>query len=64
MSRWMTTRELASELRYSGKHPLISVYKFIKRTGVKTTRRGPTGMRLIDRADVQRVIAVQRGKAA
>ena len=62
--RWLTTIELADDLRYKGRHRLRSVYRFLQKNGVKTCRRGPGGDLLVSRVDVDRVLGALRGKAA
>lgn len=39
-SPWLTSYEACEYLRFTGKHKLRSLYKFIERTGVNVSRRG------------------------
>lgn len=54
----MNTQDVADYLRYTGKHPLLSVYKFIRRHGIVPRRDG--NRLLIARADIDRAIPPQR----
>jgi hypothetical protein len=57
----MNTADAAEYLRYTGKHPLLSVYKFIKRHGIVPRHDGRRV--LIARADIERALnaGVSRG---
>lgn len=50
-SPWLTTQEACDYLRYTGKHRLRSLYKFLARNGVPTSRRSARS-NLIARADI------------
>lgn len=54
-SPWMNTAEVAERLRYTGKCPLRSVYRFIERTGVVPHYDG--SRLLLARVDVDAAIA-------
>lgn len=54
-SGFLTTRELAVELRYVGPNAQCSAQKFIKRNGLRRYWRGRAV--LVKRADVEDVIA-------
>lgn len=54
----MNTADVAEHLRYTGKHPLLSVYKFIKRHGIVPRHDGRRV--LLARADVDRALTNQR----
>lgn len=58
LSRFLTTRELAIELRYAGPNAQCSAQKFIKRNGLRRYWRGRVV--LVRRADVEDVIAGQQ----
>jgi hypothetical protein len=58
MSPWLNTADAADYLRYTGKHPLRSVYKFIKRHGLIVRHDGDRV--LIARADVERALEGRR----
>ncbi len=58
MSPWLNTADAADHLRYTGKHPIRSVYKFIKRHGIVPRYDGKRV--LIARADVDRALASVR----
>lgn len=55
---WLTTDEACAYLRYTGKHRLRSLYKFIARNEVKTSRRSARRL-LIARRDLDQT--VERG---
>lgn len=55
---WLNTDDAAAYLRYTGKHPLLSVYKFITRHAIVVRRDGRR--LLIARADIDRALAVGR----
>lgn len=55
---WLTTTEACDYLRYTGKHRLRSLYKFIARNQVKTSRRSARRL-LIARRDLDQL--VERG---
>lgn len=57
-SPWLNSREACVYLRYSGKAPLVSLYRFIKAHGIATARRG--GRLLIARRDLERAIGARR----
>lgn len=57
-SPWLNTAEAADYLRYTGKHPLLSVYKFIKRHALVPRHDGRRV--LLARADVDRALENQR----
>lgn len=50
----MNTEDAALHLRYTGKHPLRSVYRFIERHGIVVRHDGKR--LLLARADVERAI--------
>lgn len=56
---WLTTIEACAYLRYTGKHKLRSLYKFIERNGVKVARRSPRKL-LIARVDLDEAIGAGR----
>lgn len=58
MSPWLNTADAAEHLRYTGKHPLRSVYKFIKRHGIVVRHDGDR--LLLARADVERALEGRR----
>ncbi len=58
MSPWLNTADAAEYLRFTGKHPLLSVYKFIKRHGIVPRHDGKRV--LIARADVDRALVSAR----
>lgn len=60
-SPWLTTREACDYLRYTGKHRLRSLYRFLERTGIPTSRRSPRCI-LIARADLLRALGAQHRK--
>jgi len=53
-SPWLTTAEACEYLRYTGKHRLRSLYRFIQQQGIRTARRGRRV--LLASADVKRAI--------
>lgn len=53
-SPWLNTTQAAAYLCYTGKHPLLSVYKFIERHGIVVRRDGRR--LLLARADVDRAL--------
>lgn len=56
---FFTTAEMAAYLKYRGskhKNLLISVYKYLKRNGIRTQRRGRT--LLIKKLDIDRSIGL------
>jgi hypothetical protein len=57
-SPYFNTREACEHLRYLGKHRLRSLYRFIKREGIRTARDGRRV--LLVRADVERAIGAVR----
>lgn len=56
-SPWLTTREACQYLRYTGKHCLRSLYRFLEEKGVPTARRGH--LILIARRDLDAAIGVR-----
>lgn len=58
MSPWLNTADAAEYLRYTGKRPRRSVYKFIKRHGIVVRHDGDRV--LLARADVDRALENQR----
>jgi hypothetical protein len=54
-SPYLTTDEAAEYLRFTGKHRLRSVYRFLKLKGVPTQRRGTMSL-LILRTDLERAL--------
>jgi len=58
VSPWLNTTDAAKHLRYTGKHPRRSVYKFIKRHGITVRHDG--SRLLLSRADVERALAPRR----
>lgn len=62
LSRYLTTRELAEELRYVGANAQNSAQKFIKRNGLRRYWRGRCV--LVKRADVDDALAGRRQTAA
>ncbi len=53
---WLNTADAATYLRYTGKHPRLSVYKFLKRHGIVPRHDGRRV--LIARADIERALSV------
>lgn len=58
---WFRTDEAAAYLQYRGKHALRSLYRFIARTGIPTSRRSPRCV-LIAKADLDRAIGAGHRK--
>lgn len=57
-SPWLTSAEACDYLRYTGKHRLIALYRYLKRKGIATARR--ERRLLIAKADLQRSMGVRR----
>ena len=55
---WLNTDDAATYLRYTGKHPLRSVYKFIARHNIVTRHDGRR--LLLTKADVDRALDLGR----
>ena len=53
-SPWLNTAECCDYLRYTGKHRLRSLYRFVQQHGIRTARRGRRVLVLA--ADVKRAI--------
>ena len=53
-SPWLTSYEACEYLRFTGKHKLRSLYKFIERTGVNVSRRGRS--LLLKRSDLDEAV--------
>lgn len=62
-SPWLTTREACEYLRYVGKHRLRSLYRFLERNGVPTSRRSPRCV-LVARVDLDRAIGAAHRKVS
>lgn len=54
ISPYLKTSEACEYLRYTGKHRLRSLYRFIQTQGIRTARRGRRV--LVLKADVDRAI--------
>lgn len=54
-SPWLTTHEAAVYLRYTGKHALRSLYRFIKAKGIPKRYKSPRAI-LIAKADLDRAL--------
>lgn len=59
---WLNTIDAAAHLRFTGKHPIRSVYKFMKRHGIVGIHDGRR--LLIAKADVERALNRARFSAA
>jgi hypothetical protein len=57
-SPWLTSREACEHLRFTGKHCLRSLYRFLEEKGVPTVRRG--GVILVTRADLDKALVGRR----
>lgn len=57
-SPWFTSHEACEYLRYTSKSRLISLYRFMRKKGIKSARRD--GRLLIARRDLERAIAARR----
>lgn len=60
---WLTSEEACDYLRYTGKHRLRSLYKFIERTGVNVHRRGGRNL-LLKRTDLDAAVGVHTAESA
>lgn len=58
---WLTTLEACDYLRYTGKHRLRALYRFIERKGIKTYTRSRRAL-LISRVDLDQAIRAGRGR--
>jgi len=54
---WLKRTEACDYLRYTGKHRLRSLYRFIEREGIRTARRGRRV--LVLKADVDRAVGAR-----
>ena len=59
LDKFITTAEACDYLRYTGKHRLKSLYRFLERNGVKVTRRSARAL-LIQRKDLDEAIGAGR----
>jgi hypothetical protein len=60
-SPWLRTDEACEYLRYRGKHQLRSLYRFIERNGIPTSRRSPRAILLL-KSDLDAAIGARRRK--